>query len=125
MTIHFWSPGKIRKNCAATTLAVACLLASSRGAAQGMAQGAPPPPNAKPIECKDRQIPQLEYITQRAGIHFLHLTDPEGRYILEPMSGSLLLLHYDRDGWLDIYLTNAPTVEGALKGEKAQSTISK
>jgi len=33
------------------------------------------------------------------------------------MSGGVLLLDYDRDGWLDIYFTNAPTVEMALKGK--------
>jgi enediyne biosynthesis protein E4 len=34
-----------------------------------------------------------------------------------------LLLDYDRDGWLDIYFTNAPTVEGALRGEKARGAL--
>ena len=34
-----------------------------------------------------------------------------------------MLLDYDRDGWLDIYFTNAPSVAGALKGEKARGAL--
>jgi enediyne biosynthesis protein E4 len=39
------------------------------------------------------------------------------------MSGGVLLLDYDQDGWLDIYFTNAPSVEMARKGEKARSAL--
>lgn len=39
------------------------------------------------------------------------------------MSGVVLLIDYDRDGWPDIYFTNAPTLEMALKGEKARSAL--
>jgi enediyne biosynthesis protein E4 len=39
------------------------------------------------------------------------------------MSGGVLLIDYDRDGWPDIYFTNAPTLELALKGEKARSAL--
>jgi len=39
------------------------------------------------------------------------------------MAGGVLLLDYDRDGWLDIYFTNAPTVEEALQGKKAQGAL--
>ena len=41
----------------------------------------------------------------------------------ESMSGGVLLLDYDRDGWLDIYFTNAPTIAMALKGEKARGAL--
>ena len=50
-------------------------------------------------------------------------TIPRRRYIVESMSGGVLLLDYDRDGWLDIYFTNAPSVAGALKGEKARGAL--
>jgi len=33
------------------------------------------------------------------------------------------LSDYDRDGWLDIYFTNAQNVEMALHGTKAQSAL--
>ena len=39
------------------------------------------------------------------------------------MSGGVLVIDYDRDGWPDIYFTNAPTVEMALRGQKARSTL--
>jgi enediyne biosynthesis protein E4 len=84
---------------------------------------APPPPGVKPINCQGRPIPQLEDVTQRSGIKFRHLASPEQKYLVESMSGGVLLLDYDRDGWVDIYFTNAPTLEMALKGEKARSAL--
>ncbi len=83
----------------------------------------PPPKGVKNIVCEGRAIPQLEDITQKAGIRFQHFYDPEKRYIVESMSGGVVLLDYDRDGWLDIYFTNAPSVAGALKGEKARGAL--
>jgi enediyne biosynthesis protein E4 len=83
----------------------------------------PLPKGVKSIVCEGRAIPQLEDITQKAGIRFQHFYDPEKRYIVESMSGGVLLLDYDRDGWLDIYFTNAPSVAGALKGEKARGAL--
>jgi enediyne biosynthesis protein E4 len=96
------------------------LLFAARLSAQGVAQGAAhPPPSAKTIKCHDRPIPQLEDVTEKAGIRFSHTSAPENRYIAESMSGGVLLLDYDRDGWTDIYFTNAPSVEMANKGERA------
>jgi hypothetical protein len=100
-----------------------CLAAATRTSAQGVAQGPPPPPNAKTSKCKDRAIPQLEDITAKAGIRFSHSSSSDSRFIIESMSGGVLLLDYDRDGWLDIYFTNAPTVNMALKGEKARGAL--
>ena len=90
---------------------------------QGMAQGGPPPSGAKSNQCHNRPVVQLEDVTAQSGIHFEHILAPEARYILESMSGGVLLLDYDRDGWLDIYFTNTPTVEMALKGEKARGAL--
>ena len=39
------------------------------------------------------------------------------------MSGGVLLLDYERDGWLDIYFSNAPTVEMALKHQPARGAL--
>ena len=101
----------------------AALLFSQRLAGQGMSQGPPPPVTAKAIQCKGRPVPQLEDITDRAGIRFQHDFSPEAHSILESMAGGVLLLDYDRDGWLDIYFTNAPTVEEALQGKKARGAL--
>src|SRR5580704_11358109 len=90
---------------------------------QGMSQGGPPPATAKTIKCKARPIPQLEDITAQAGIRFEHEFSPEAHSILESMAGGVLLLDYDRDGWLDIYFTNAPTVEEALQGKGARGAL--
>jgi enediyne biosynthesis protein E4 len=88
-----------------------------------MMQGPPPPASVKATKCKNRPIPQLEDITQKAGIRFAHNFSPESRYIVESMAGGVLLLDYDRDGWLDIYFTNAPTVDQALQGKKARGAL--
>jgi hypothetical protein len=62
-------------------------------------------------------------VTAKAGITFRHTSDPSKRYIVESMSGGVILLDYDRDGWPDIYFTNAPTVEMANKGEKSLGVL--
>jgi enediyne biosynthesis protein E4 len=109
---------------------VACVLIFLVGLAypqsaggQGMAQGPPPPSSARTTKCKNRLIPELEDITKKAGIRFQHNFSPEAHYILESMAGGVLLLDYDRDGWLDIYFTNAPAVEEALQGKKARGAL--
>ena len=90
---------------------------------EGHPRPTPPPPGAKKVVCEKRPIPQLEDVTAKAGIHFRHTASPEKKYILESMSGGVLLLDYDRDGWLDIYLPNSPSVEMALKGQKSRSAL--
>ncbi|GAC1665032.1 MAG: CRTAC1 family protein [Candidatus Acidiferrum sp.] len=92
-------------------------------AAQGVAQGSPPPPGVKTIKCKDRPVPQLQDVTAKSGIKFFHNSAPENRYIAESMSGGVLLLDYDRDGWVDIYFTNSPTVQMAHAGQKARGAL--
>jgi len=62
-------------------------------------------------------------MTSSSGIQFQHAISPEKKYIVEAMSGGVLLLDYDQDGWLDIYFTNAPSVAMALRGEKAKSAL--
>jgi enediyne biosynthesis protein E4 len=85
---------------------------------------APPPPGGlKKIVCSGRPVPQLEEVTKKAGIRFKHAYSPEKKYIPESMSGGVLILDYDRDEWPDIYFTNAPTVEMALRHEKARGAL--
>jgi len=86
-------------------------------------QPPPPPPGAKSLKCAGKSIPQLTDITEKAGIAFSHASAPESKYVVESMSGGVLLIDYDRDGWLDIYFTNAPTVAMAIKGEKARGAL--
>lgn len=81
------------------------LVEPGRVMGQGVAQRPPPAARAKTIKCNGRVIPQLADITKTAGIHFTHSSAPENRYIVESMSGGVLLIDYDRDGWPDIYLT--------------------
>src|SRR5277367_6363299 len=72
---------------------------------------------------KPLPVPQLIDITESTGIHFEHLSSPEQKYIVESMSGGVALIDYDGDGWLDIYFTNAQSVEMALKGVKSRSVL--
>jgi len=68
-------------------------------------------------------LPQLVDITASTGIKFDHLSSPEQKYIVESMSGGVALIDYDRDGWPDIYFTNAQSVDMALAGKKARSAL--
>lgn len=83
----------------------------------------PPPAGVAKIVCSGRTVPQLEDVGEKAGIHFQHAYSPEKKYIPESMSGGVLILDYDRDGWPDIYFTNAPTVDMALRHEKARGAL--
>jgi hypothetical protein len=101
----------------------------------------PPPPGSAPPQSKAvqdsaiparaqkmdpqtaAQLPQLVDITGSTGIKFEHLSSPEQKYIVESMSGGVALIDYDRDGWPDIYFTNAQSVEMALAGKKARSAL--
>jgi hypothetical protein len=71
----------------------------------------------------DAPLPQLADITDSTGIKFDHLSSPEQKYIVESMSGGVALIDYDRDGWPDIYFTNAQSVDMALGGKKARSAL--
>ncbi len=99
------------------------VLMASDAFAQAHAVAPPPPPGARNVVCKDRTIPQLADITDKTGIKFQHVADPEKKYIVESMGGGVLVLDYDRDGWPDIYFTNAPTVAMALKGQSSRSAL--
>lgn len=62
-------------------------------------------------------------ITASSGITFEHAISPEKKYLEESMSGGVLLLDYDQDGWLDIYFTNAQSSAMVQTGEKAKSAL--
>jgi hypothetical protein len=62
-------------------------------------------------------------ITGSTGITFEHLSSPEQRYIVESMSGGVTIIDYDRDGWPDIFFTNAQSVEMAMSGKKSRSAL--
>ena len=93
-----------------------------------VAKAQPPTPigrQSAPVVTKTSTIgyPELVDITAATGIHFNHLSSPEQKFIVESMSGGVALIDYDRDGWPDIYFTNAQTVDMALNGKKARSTL--
>src|SRR5947209_2307940 len=66
---------------------------------------------------------RLVDITASAHIQFEHAVSPEKKYLAESMSGGVLLLDYDQDGWLDIYFTNAQSVDMTLHGRKAKGAL--
>ncbi|HVJ09538.1 MAG TPA: CRTAC1 family protein [Acidisarcina sp.] len=74
-------------------------------------------------KCSGRVIPQLVDVTAKTGIHFKHTSDPEKKIIIESMTGGILLLDYDRDGWVDVYFTNAPSVAMANAGKTARGAL--
>jgi len=66
---------------------------------------------------------QFVDITGAAGIHFVHQSAPEKKYIVESMSGGVALFDYDNDGCLDIYFTNSLTLDHAEEPKSAASTL--
>lgn len=98
---------------------MALLFCAALHAASLFAQAGTAAPPAPPTSA----YPALVDITNSTGIHFNHISSAEQRYIVESMSGGVALIDYDRDGWPDLYFTNAPTVEMAQRGEKARSAL--
>ena len=82
-----------------------------------------PPAQARSPRCKDRAVPQLEDVTATAGITFTHTSSPTKKYIFESMSGGVIVIDYDRDGWPDLYFTNAPTIDMAIAGQAAPGAL--
>ena len=62
-------------------------------------------------------------ITAATGITFSHVSASEKKYIVESMSGGAGLFDFDKDGWLDIYLVNSPTVATAANPAGARSAL--
>lgn len=111
------------KICAMLSVILIGASGQIHGQGMGHAIPPPPPPGAKSPRCSGRPIPQMEDVTAKAGITFSHTSSPDKRYIYESMSGGVVLFDYDRDGWQDIYFTNAPTIDMALKGQTALGVL--
>ncbi|MCI0336209.1 MAG: CRTAC1 family protein [Acidobacteria bacterium] len=55
-------------------------------------------------------------MSDRAGLRLERIVATEKRYLIETMGGGVAFIDYDQDGWLDIYLTNSPTVQSFKSG---------
>ncbi len=62
-------------------------------------------------------------ITDGSGITFRHISAPEKKYIVESIGGGVALFDYDNDGCLDIYFTNALTVDTANDPHASRSAL--
>ena len=62
-------------------------------------------------------------VTASTGITFSHVFSPDKKYIVESMSGGVALFDFDKDGWIDIYLVNSPTVATAANPGGARSAL--
>ena len=62
-------------------------------------------------------------ITDTSGVTFRHTSAPDKKYIVESMSGGVALFDYDNDGCLDIYLTNALTVDTANDPHSSRAAL--
>jgi enediyne biosynthesis protein E4 len=107
------------RTCLAALLGVAQCIAMAISQQSRPAQRTP----AHDSKAAQLTIPQLSDITASTGIHFDHLANPDKKYIVESMSGGVAIIDYDRDGWPDIYFTNAPDVDMQLAGKKARSAL--
>jgi enediyne biosynthesis protein E4 len=113
-----------------TALMVLCLIPPGTGQTPHAVEGSQTTPQARAkapeveqASGSSRSYPELVDITTATGIRFEHFSSPEQKFIVESMSGGVALIDYDRDGWPDIYFTNAQSVEMALQGKKARSAL--
>ena len=99
----------------AITSTVICGISQQRQTGRGVATDGS---GAQHSSASNKAIPRLVDITASTTIRFNHLSAPEKKYIVESMSGGVALIDYDRDGWPDIYFTNAPDVSMAVGGQE-------
>ena len=110
--------------CAALVIALVTAAAAQMGTSTPL-----PPKEREKAEAEAKangplpNYPKLVDITSSTGIHFEHQSSPEAKFIAESMSGGVALIDYDRDGWPDIYFTNAQSVDMALHNVKARSAL--
>ena len=62
-------------------------------------------------------------VTKESRIAFSHISSPDKKYILESMSGGVAVFDFDKDGLLDVYLVNSPTVATARDPRSARSEL--
>ncbi len=64
------------------------------------------------------QKPAISFkdISDASGINVSHISTPENRYIIESMSGGVLVFDCDGDGFLDVATVNGSSVENFKKG---------
>lgn len=88
----------------------------------------PPKPELPALHVKPLETPrtlavrpQFSEVAAEAGVEFAYYSDavPDRYFLPEIMGGGVAWLDYDRDGWLDLYLTNGCSVEApdAAEGE--------
>jgi hypothetical protein len=65
----------------------------------------------------------MDDVTEKSGIAFVHTSSQDKRYIFDSMSGGVIVIDYDRDGWPDLYFTNAPSIEMALQGKTSLGAL--
>jgi hypothetical protein len=81
---------------------------------------ADPAPNQR-ASSDDAGFPRFEDIANKAGINFGLDSGSRARmFLLEQPSAGILLIDYDNDGWLDIYLVNGSTLEQVDRGHKSR-----
>ena len=72
----------------------------------------------------DSSLPiRFEDVTGQSGLAIERIVSPEKRYLVETMGGGVAWIDFDGDGWLDVYLTNTPTVESARAGHRPSNRL--
>jgi hypothetical protein len=75
-----------------------------------------------PSDQKEFSVHFLD-VTDSAGITFRHISAPEKKYIVESIGGGVAVFDYDNDGCMDIYFTNALTVDTANDPHASRSAL--
>jgi hypothetical protein len=112
---------------AQSCLAILVLGASWIGGADSLALAQPPQPSPKSATqpAAAPSVPgRFVDVTEKAGVHFLHLAPHTSRkYLIETMGSGVALFDCDNDGRLDLFLVNgAPYTDPTPKGFIPQKT---
>jgi hypothetical protein len=110
----------LRRRRLGPLLALALISATGIEAFQGMGGVKRPPPRVKPIET---QLPPITVdfrdIAVEAGLKAPNVSGAEDRkrYILETTGNGVAIFDFDDDGWMDVFLPSATTLDGQGAGQ--------
>lgn len=116
-------PQSSLRTCISLFVVLIFAVGGIHGQGMGHPTPPPPPPGTRSPKCTSKPVPQLEDVTAKSGISFSHTSSEDKKYIFESMSGGVIIIDYDRDGWPDIYFTNAPTIKMALEGKTSLGAL--
>jgi hypothetical protein len=121
--------GRFRISRGRIVHALALVLAASCWAGEAFQGMGSTRRTVRPVKPVETTLPPIAVdfrdVAERAGLTALNVSGGEKkkRYILESTGNGVAIFDYDNDGWMDVFLVNATTLDGDGPGKSATSHL--